>query len=162
MSAEPDALIVLQATSVPAMDDYLLALGRATYNFTYLESAVVWLAETIEPGFLQWSIGQTAGGIANRFTALAKRGTSADADQLLSVAKSFAAFTVERNQLLHGKPCTAPDGSQILSYHGKGIVTQWTIPAIYDYAARVAVLSRSLSNLLHGGRYQQYAARKAA
>jgi hypothetical protein len=37
---------------IPADDRYLRDLGRATYNFAYLEWGVIWIGEKLDPGFL--------------------------------------------------------------------------------------------------------------
>jgi len=106
---------------IPVADVYLLALGRATYNFAYLEWGIVWLVETIDHGFLETSRRLTAGRIAARFLeAVGRIGPNyADRPALLALGEEFRAFVDERNRLMHGNPFTATGGEQRLLYDGK-------------------------------------------
>ena len=100
--------IVLTENSehIRVADDYLHTLGRAIYNFAYLEWGIVWLAETVEPGFLTDASQLTAGQIARRFSESIERlpSTVQDKDQLRAVAASFRELLPARDGLVHGNP----------------------------------------------------------
>ena len=106
---------------IPVADDYLRTLGRAIYNFAYLEWGIVWLTETIEPGFLTDASQLTAGQIARRFSESIERlaSTVQDKDQLRAVSASFRELLPARDGLVHGNPYTAMGGEQRLLYDGR-------------------------------------------
>ena len=117
--------------SIPANDQYLRELGRATYNFAYLEWAVVWLTETTEPGFLSEATTLTAGHIAKKFTNAVEKVPASDQDkiELADLARRFGELVEERNRLIHGNPYTAETGEQRLLYSGKHGGKDWTTRA---------------------------------
>ena len=98
--------------------DYLLALGHATYCFALCEWQVVWCSEKIKPGSVSNFVGKKleAGKIAKRFLDLTRNTQpSADREALKALAKRFAALVDKRNAIVHGKPCTGPNGDSRLS-----------------------------------------------
>lgn len=142
-----------QAERIPVDDDYLRALGRATYNFAYLEWGLVWLTETVESGFLNEVRKPTAGQIANRFSQAV--GGLADDDPnklaLQSLASSFTQLVEDRNRLMHGNPFTVEGGKQCLLYDGRHGRKDWTIRLIDEFSEQTATANIEASRLLHGG-----------
>ena len=49
---------------LPVERSYAELMGYAVYNFTYLEWAIIWLVERMQPGFLATVRSLTAGAIA--------------------------------------------------------------------------------------------------
>jgi hypothetical protein len=107
--------------SIPAQDQYLRELGRATYNFAYLEWGIVWLTETLQPNFLGAAQALTAGQIALRFIDAVERVPASEPDQrqLTELARKFSELVEDRNRLIHGNPITSSDGEQRLIYLGR-------------------------------------------
>ena len=48
---------------IPVEQSYLSAVGRATYNFAYLEWGIVWIVEKLRPGYLNKVRGHTVLGV---------------------------------------------------------------------------------------------------
>ena len=115
---------------IPVADEYVSALGRAAYNFSYLEWGVVWLAETLSPDFLKRVPGMTAGMIANEFQALANRCSEPDASELQSLGSTFKSLVADRNALFHGVPYTAANDEQRLLHIGPTGRRDWSVEAI--------------------------------
>ena len=143
--------------NIPANDQYLRELGRATYNFAYVEWGIVWLAEALEPGFLRDAQTLTAGQIARRFlTAVEKTPvTEPDLPELAALARSFLGLVEERNRLIHGNPFTADNGEQRLLYSGKHGRKDWTEELMQQFSDDAATLGSDAGRLLHGGRFEQ-------
>ena len=98
--------------------DYVHALGQATYCFALCEWQVVWCCEKIRPGALSRIVDEelTAGEIAKRFLDLTRNMPPSSAREgLKSCASRFAALVDRRNEVVHGKPCTGPNGESRLS-----------------------------------------------
>jgi hypothetical protein len=107
----------------PVKPDYVEALGRAAFTFATCEWQVVWCAEKISPGSLQKIVGEelTAGKIAKRFIDVCRNmPKSKEREALVNAAKRFSDLVEERNRILHGKPCTGPNGEARLS--GSGVI----------------------------------------
>ena len=150
--------------SIPADDQYLRALGRATYNFAYLEWGVVWLTETIEQGFLDTANSLTAGQIANRFMLAVQRVPESDVDhrELTDLARRFQELVEERNRLVHANPFTAENGAQRLLYVGKHGRKEWSEGLIQQFSDLAALLGAIAARLLHAGRYDAWLRRLRA
>lgn len=102
----------------PVKEDYLLALGQATYCFALCEWQVVWCSEKLRPGSAERFVRKKleAGQIAKKFLDLTRNmSPSKDRKKLKSLAERFAALVTRRNEIIHGKPCTRPDGEAGLS-----------------------------------------------
>lgn len=102
----------------PVTTEYVQALGLAAYVFASCEWQVAWSCERILPGSLSKIIdGElTAGKIAKLFIdACRNMPKSKERTELQSIAQEFARLVPIRNDILHGKPCTAPSGEQRLS-----------------------------------------------
>ena len=145
-----------EAERIPVSDDYIRALGRATYNFAYLEWGIIWLSETIERGFLTEVPSMTAGQIATHFSRLALKQEGDDKERLIALACSFTTLVQDRNRLMHGNPYTAENGIQQLLYNGRHGQKRWSESDIMDFADKVASASIEAGQLLHGGRYQDW------
>ena len=152
-----------QSERIPVADEYLRALGRATYNFAYLEWAIVWLMETLQPGFVRIVSTMTAGEIGNRFSeAVGKLDDDvSDQDRLEELARDYAELVTDRNSLVHGNPHTSPTGEQRLLYDGRHGRQDWTIDTVTGFSSRTATASIEAVELLHNGRLQQYQVRKS-
>ncbi|GAB3672242.1 hypothetical protein [Salinisphaera aquimarina] len=103
---------------IPVDTEYVNALGLAVYTFARLEWQVAWCSEKIKPGALQKITSEelTAGKIAKHFANLVRNMPKSGArNELSELAKEFTYLVDQRNEIVHGKPCTAPDGKQRLS-----------------------------------------------
>ena len=132
----------------PVKADYVDALGRAAYTFATCEWQVVWCCEKIKPGSLRKIVGEelTAGKIAKRFIDTCRNmPKSPEREQLVASALRFSELVVERNRILHGKPCTGPNGDARLS--GKGVIE---ISALEDAADEFSECSSKLNSLFYG------------
>ncbi|MXY66532.1 MAG: hypothetical protein F4206_11305 [Gammaproteobacteria bacterium] len=147
-----------QSERIPVQEDYLSALGRATYNFSYLEWGIIWLTETLQPGFLQVSSTMTAGKIAERFSSVVEEldDTEPDKHRLKKLAKDFSDLVPIRNSLIHGNPYTALSGEQRLLYDGRHGRKDWTIDSMRNFSSRTATASIEAGEILHNGRLQHY------
>lgn len=131
--------------------DYLSAVGRATYNFAYLEWVIIWTGQELAPGFISKAQKLTAGQISERFATI----VSALDEQhparvaLLEVAASFKDLVIIRNQLMHAKPYTADRGEQRLLYNGKSGRKDWPADAILETAAAFEALAIKGNNIFH-------------
>jgi hypothetical protein len=126
---------VTHPNRIAADDDYLLALGRAFYNFTYLEWVVVWTIVELSPtGSIAVPMGRPAGTIAKALTkAIAAATPPLSRDlrhRLTEFAEAYRSAIRTRNKLLHAHPHTAPDGSQRLLAPGQ----VWTTAEVDDAA----------------------------
>jgi hypothetical protein len=134
---------------VPVSDEYVAALGRAAYVFSYCEWCATNCGEKLEPGFTQNALRlkYTAGDIANRLACLMSR-RPADAparERGIAAAAEFRRLTGRRNDLLHSNPGTAPDGEQGLFRHG----SQWTVQKVNDVADEFAANGIELNEIHH-------------
>ncbi len=105
----------------PVKDDCTNALGQAAYCFATCEWEVVWCSEKILPGSLRKIVDEelTAGKIAKLFLDLTRNmRPSENRERLKKAASTFASLVDHRNQILHGKPCTGPNGEARLSGTG--------------------------------------------
>lgn len=103
--------------------DYVQALGLAAYAFASCEWQVVWCCEKIRPGSVKKIVSDemTAGKIARYFLNVSRNiPKSKEREKLLRLAETFADLVNERNNILHGKPCTGPNGETRLS--GRGVI----------------------------------------
>jgi hypothetical protein len=101
----------------PCGEDYLRALGRAVFNFSVLEYAVVWVIELIEPGYMQtYRAGKkTAGTVAADFKDKINRLPGGSVRTKLDrLSVSFKQITIDRNDLLHANPAAMPNGDSHL------------------------------------------------
>lgn len=132
----------------PIKVDYSYALGQAAFCFSICEWNVVWSCEKIDPGALRKIVDEelTAGRIAKRFIDLVRNmPKSAAREELSAAAQEFARLVGVRNSILHGKPCTGPNGEARLS---SGNVLE--IADLEDAADAFSECSNKVNGLLHG------------
>jgi hypothetical protein len=149
---------VARDPKIPVAEEYVAALGRAAYNFSYLEWGIVWLTETLSPDFLKRVGGMTAGMIAREFEILAAACSEPDASELQSLAAVFKMLVLDRNALFHGVPYTAADGEQRLRHIGPAGRRDWSVENICDAARRFEDAAIHATKLLHAGRFDAYSA----
>jgi hypothetical protein len=128
--------------------EYAEALGLAAFCFARCEWDASYCCERLSPGYLSTiePDKKTAGKIANELKSLVSNLTNEELKALCeTAAEEFAEVVKVRNALLHGKPCTAPDGDQVLSGHD-GI---WTVEMIQGFADRATACQIKLNDILH-------------
>lgn len=116
---------------IPADPAYIEALGRAFYNFTYLEWVVVWTIVKLSPtGLGSVPRGKSSSYIA---TALIKAIHVASPPLSQDLRRSLVEFHEaylrairSRNKLLHAHPYTAPGGLERL----RGGAHDWPMEAV--------------------------------
>ena len=137
---------------IPADPDYLAALGRAAYNFAYLEWVVIWtIVKLSADGF---------GGVPKRAASRRICGalvraisdTSPPLDSVLRLRlvrfeERFRAAIDMRNRLIHAHPYTATDGSQQL---GGGGGLEWPIEEVLGAAKLFEEVAIEGSDIFHG------------
>lgn len=132
----------------PIKADYTQAVGTAAFCFAICEWNAVYCAERIRPGALDKIIKDelTAGKIAKKLLDLAKNmPKSREREDLIAAAQSFADLVPLRNEILHGKPCTGPNGEARLSGH-----SVIEIPDLERAADAFSTCSIELNRLLYG------------
>ena len=128
--------------------DYVSALGMAAWSFASLEWQVVCCCEKIKPGVLRRIVNEemTAGVIAKCFIDLARNmPRSSEREELKVLASEFSSLVQIRNRILHGKPCTGPNGESRLSS-----TTVFEISDLEDAADAFAQCSSRLNELFYG------------
>jgi len=131
---------------VPVSDDYVVALGRATYVFATLEWNAVWCCERLKPGFINKLGKKTAGGIAGALIKYVSQISDEGMKQAcVGPADEFKGLVSIRNGIMHGKPGTASDNAQRLFWNGAA----WTVEMIDDAADKFAACSERLNTLLY-------------
>ena len=124
--------------------DYTAAIGVAVYCFASLE---VWCCERIAPGSIDSLDERTAGRVADTLIHLGKGLPHSAAKTALEEAAADFRFLVgTRNNLVHAKPGSAPDGTQGLFRHGD----HWTIHELEAVADAFAECGMRLNDALHG------------
>lgn len=138
------------AARIPVSNEYLVSLGRATYIFAYYESMIVDLIDRFTPGFktevARSKRNHTAGTIRGKLKELIDDASTdfsrVSKAELQGAHDRFEALIDRRNSLIHGRPITASDGSQILAYQGhanKAVPDEhWPAHAIDDFSNEVA------------------------
>jgi hypothetical protein len=127
---------VTYASRIPADGKYLVALGRAFYNFTYLEWIVIsTIAKLSTQGHEAVPRRQGAKFIARALLHAVESAEPRLEDrlrrQLLGVHESFLEAIKRRNKLLHAHPFTNHEGDQRLGADHR----EWTMAEV-DEAAR--------------------------
>jgi hypothetical protein len=133
---------------VPVGEDYVAALGRATYVFSYTEWVAAYCCEKMESGFVGKlrTNKMTAGNIADKLVSLVgKRPAGPDTQRCVDAAAEFKRLTLRRNDLIHSNPGTAPSGDQQLFRHGNA----WTVQSINDVADEFATNGIELNDIYH-------------
>ena len=111
---------------IPADPAYLQALGRAVYNFTYLEGIIVGTIVKLSSGASEAGTkGKTSKEIARVLIKAIDTTpplSSGLRKRLAKFHERFLAASTSRNKLLHARPYTAPGGMQQLG----GANTEWS------------------------------------
>jgi len=146
------AAIADRSERIPVSDEYLRALGRATYNFAYLEWGIIHLTKTLRPDFLQDATSKTAGELSGCFSKAVELldDTWPSKARLQTLAEYFTQIVAARNSLMHGNPHTAQTGEQRLLYDGRHGRRDWTIELMAEFSSRAATASMEVGDLLHG------------
>lgn len=132
----------------PFKSDYNQSLGVAVSCFVICEWNAVYCAERIKPGALNQMVdGElTAGQIAKKLLDIVRNmPPSNERQELTNAAQSFAQLVSLRNKILHGKPCTGPNGEARLS--SSSVIE---IPDLENAADVFSACSLELNRLLHG------------
>jgi hypothetical protein len=128
--------------------DYNQALGTAASCFAICEWNGVYCAERIKPGALNQMVSAelTAGQIAKKlFNIVRNMPPSNEREELTNAAQWFAQLVPLRNKILHGKPCTGPNGEARLS--SSSVIE---IVDLENAADAFSACSIELNRLLHG------------
>lgn len=109
----------MRSFRTPADPEYLSAIGRAVYNFGYLEGCICDIVARISPaGHAAIPRNPTADGIAMAFRRAIKKATPALTDGMRAcleeIQEKFDDLIDFRNELVHARPHTSPDGKQLL------------------------------------------------
>jgi hypothetical protein len=132
---------------IPVHPDYTAAIGVAVYCFASLEWNAVWCCERIEPGSIDNLEERTAGRVADTLTHLVKRlADSPEKTALENTAADFRFLVGTRNNLVHAKPGSDPNGAQGLLRHGD----YWTIAELEAVADAFAECGIRLNEAFHG------------
>jgi hypothetical protein len=136
---------------IHADETYLLALGQAFYNFTYLEWGIVWtIVKLSANGFDSVPRGKPASEIARALSkAIANSQPPLPAKlrrRLIKVDEAYRDAIGARNKLLHAHPFTAGDGSQQLG--GGGHV--WPIESVNKAAKQFEDAAVMCNDIFHG------------
>jgi len=129
--------------------EYVHALGTATLSFASCEWQVVWCCEKIRPGSLAKITAEemTAGQIAEHFADVARNMRKGkQREELKQLAQTFLRLVSTRNDIVHGKPCTGPNGKTRLSGSTKVI----EISDLEDAADSFMECSGKLNRLFYG------------
>ena len=132
----------------PVKADYVDALGRAAYTFSSLEWQVVWCAEKISPSSLCKIVDNemTAGRIAKAFVDVTRNmPRSKEREELKASASQFMDLVEVRNNIMHGKPCTGPNGAARLS--GEAVIE---IPDLENAADDFVECGVKLNEMFYG------------
>ncbi len=132
---------------VVVADEYIASLGRAVYAFSLLEWNIIWCLERMVPSDIGSVSRKMSMQISKKFSRISQKILDSNLrDQCITVSTEFELLVKKRNALLHAKPGTATDGSQLLFRNGN----PWTISAIDALADEFAALSIKANALLHG------------
>jgi hypothetical protein len=132
-------------SSIPVDPAYASALGLAVYCFATLEWNAVLCCERLELGSIEDLEERTAGRVADTLVHLAKQiGDTGGEVELQRAAGDFRFLVGTRNNLVHAKPGSTPDGEQRLFRHGD----PWTIAELEGVADAFAACSARLAAAL--------------
>lgn len=128
--------------------DYQRAVGQAALCFAACQWNIVNCAERIRPRSIRTITGKNfnAGTIAEEFVNVVRNmPPSPERDELSEVAERFRALVPLRNRIIHGKPCTGPNGEARL--YSRGVLE---IPELEAAADAFSECSIEANRLLHG------------
>jgi hypothetical protein len=141
---------------IPADPIYLQALGRAFYNFVYLEEIVFHMIGRLHrKGYDAVGDLDTAGQIAKTLgTSINRAELPIELrDRLSEFQEQFRLATKhERNDLLHSRPYSTPSGEQRLSRRNPAIPSTniyWPLERVHEAAELFARLAIEGSSIFH-------------
>ena len=132
----------------PADDRYVEVIGRALYNFAYIEWEVLYLGSLLVPGFVNRDAGNDSRTIAREFSLLAEVGRERFPG-LKDIADRFAIAEQSRVELLRATPFTGPLGAQILHSEGTAAPKQWDMEAVSKYLTDLESLATDADVLFY-------------
>jgi hypothetical protein len=137
--------------SVRRDPEYVEGLGRAVYNFAYLEWAIVNIIERLEPGYVHEYVSQkkTTGKVAHDLDKAIRRAKGHAAETpLTDLHKTFVGLKDRRDKLLHASPMTAPDGAPQLRYQAHDIA--WDLDTVIKAATKFSQAANAAVHLYYG------------
>jgi hypothetical protein len=145
-----DPTLSLYDFRTPADPEYLHAVGRAFYNFSYMEWGVVYgIASLNECPLWEVPVHEPGGTVAAALDRAIKNTKLKLPNDLRTDLKrlvgSFRAAVKERNNLLHANPFTDEDGAQRLG--GKGH-RKWRTQDVLRAAKQFEDLSHEVGKLM--------------
>jgi hypothetical protein len=142
---------VTYTSRIPADPTYLAALGRAHYNFVYLEWIVVSTIVRLRDG--DWSEVPQRRPAGHILIALCRSIEQATPPlpnglraRLRSFSKAFDDCIDVRNKLLHAHPFTADGGAQQVGSPGR----EWSLDRIHDAAKQFEDAAITGNDIYHG------------
>lgn len=118
------------------------------FCFAVCEWNAVYCADRLRPGSVRAFVKDelTAGKIAQKLGNLARNMPKVpEREQIIAAAQEFKEVILLRNKIIHGKPCTGPNGKQRLS--NRKILE---IVDLENAADSFTTCSIELNRLLHG------------
>ncbi len=113
-------------TRIPVDDSYAMLLGKAVYVFAYYEWTIIWIIESLQPGFVRDYCRKkilTSGGVKKELQEaiqqLAKLPPLVSTHELQTCCDQFGLLIDKRNALVHAHPSTDSDGTQVLNFQAK-------------------------------------------
>ena len=130
---------------VPVDQDYLAAIGRATYCFARLEWVAVYCGNKLKSGYVNCVAKKTAGQVSKDIKRFASRSTdNSKRVRYEAAVDEFDRLVCRRNGLMHANPGTAGI-DQRLFRHG----APWQPSDIDDLADEFAACENELNELFH-------------
>lgn len=98
--------------------EYAQMLGETLYQMAGLEWMVIEVIQRLDPATsIEMLAGLTTSGIADQLKSKVDKATvlePARHDELRAIADDYADLPIVRNDIVHARPATAPDGRQML------------------------------------------------
>lgn len=141
-------------------EPYVVDIGAFVFAFAYLEGSVVDLIERLDPGKAIGPEMFDAGPTASRYKSMLSGAIDAASDrigaateaELRQLVEGFDVLIRARNDVLHARPMTAPDGTQRLYRWGMGraieITAEGLRAAAVQFAEAAVANNRVCSRLL--------------
>ncbi len=133
---------------IAARDDYLTALGRAVFNFGYLQWVVETTTGLLAPGYMdaQPAAPAAVADITVRFSRAVRHCRfldAADQQALEAQVDRFKALVGRRNDLIRGHPLTEESGAQEIQFGG----SLMTVPDAIALASTTGALANWRENV---------------
>ena len=130
----------MSLSRIPSDEDYVVLLGKAVYDFTYLEWAMKYLGWALDRDFLTKSADYTSNRICKELSNLKLDNVqSADRRQAyVEAVDLFKELVVGRDQLIHSNPYTDKHEGQRLNYRGRHPPRQWLTTDLKDLILQIS------------------------